>query len=112
TKWTTRQYYLQDTATFLDDTLSIDFGFKSTDAKDTAQALPGISLTPPPASTQFANGSLEAKDNFLPEAGVRWRIAPGHELYLSYAENMAMYQGGFKFGPQSVTQAVWNAQGS
>jgi iron complex outermembrane receptor protein len=111
TKWTTRQFYLQDTATLLNDALSIDFGFKSTDAKDTATALPGISLTPPPASTQFANGSLEARDNFLPEAGARWRFAPGHELYVSYAENMAMFQGGFKLGPQSVTQPVWDVQG-
>ena len=111
TTWRTNQYYLQDTATFLGDSLSIDFGFKGTDAKDTALALPGISQTPPPASSQFANGSLEAKDNFLPEAGVRWRIAPEHEVYVSYAENMAMFQGGFKLGPQSVSQAVWDVQG-
>src|ERR1700743_3103558 len=25
---------------------------------------------------------------------------------------MAMFQGGFKLGPQSVTQAIWNVQGS
>jgi iron complex outermembrane receptor protein len=111
TRWKTTQYYLQDTATLLNDAVSLDFGFKGTDAKDTATALPGISLTPPPASTQFANGSLEAKNNFLPEAGVRWRVAPGQELYLSYAENMAMFQGGFKLGPQSVSQAVWDVQG-
>ena len=33
------------------------------------------------------------------------------DSYASYAENMAMYQGGFKLGPQSVSQAVWDAQG-
>ena len=48
----------------------------------------------------------------MPEAGVRWKFAPGHELYASYSENMAMFQGGFKLGPQSVSQAVWNVQGS
>jgi outer membrane receptor protein involved in Fe transport len=42
---------------------------------------------------------------------VRWQIAPGHEVFASYAENMAMFQGGFKLGPQSVSQAVWDAQG-
>ena len=52
-----------------------------------------------------------AKDNFLPEVGVHWQVAPGHELFASYAENMAMFQGGFKLGPQSVSQAVWDAQG-
>jgi iron complex outermembrane receptor protein len=39
-------------------------------------------------------------------------VASGHEIYASYAENMAMYQGGFKLGPQSVSQAVWDAQGA
>jgi iron complex outermembrane recepter protein len=112
TDWSTQQFYLQDTISLLDDALSIDFGFKSTNAKSTARALPGIAKTPAAASTQFASGSLKASDSFLPEAGARWRIAPGHEVYVSYAENMAMFQGGFKLGPQSVSQAVWDAQGA
>ncbi|MEI9965357.1 MAG: TonB-dependent receptor [Caulobacteraceae bacterium] len=111
TKWTTRQFYVQDTVTLLDDALSFDFGFKGTDAVSHAKALPGIAMTTPPASSQFASGTLTAKDFFLPEAGVRWRFAPGHEVYASYAENMAMFQGGFKLGPQSVSQAVWDVQG-
>ena len=112
TKWNTQQFYIQDRMTLLDDALHIDFGFKSTDAKSDALAIPGIALTPAAASTQFATGSLTAKDNFMPEAGVSWKIAPEHELYASYSENMAMFQGGFKLGPQSVSQAVWNVQGS
>jgi iron complex outermembrane receptor protein len=112
TKWKTEQFYLQDTVRLLDDKLSFDFGFKSTNASDDATALPGISATPPPASTQFATGSLSAKDNFLPEVGARWKFAEGQEVYASYSENMAMFQGGFKLGPQSVTQSVWDVQGS
>jgi iron complex outermembrane receptor protein len=112
TKWNTQQFYVQDTVSLLDDALSIDFGFKGTNAKSQALALPGISVTPPPASSQFASGTLVARDYFLPEAGARWRIAPGHEVYASYSENMAMFQGGFKLGPQSVSQAVWNVQGA
>jgi iron complex outermembrane receptor protein len=112
TQWKTRQFYAQDTVSLLNDTLSVNFGFKGSYARSDAQALPGISMTPPPVSTQFATGSLVAKDYFLPQVGVRWQFAPHHELFASYAENMAMYQGGFKLGPQSVTQAVWDAQGS
>ncbi|WP_312163984.1 TonB-dependent receptor domain-containing protein [Phenylobacterium sp.] len=111
TDWTTRQFYIQDTVSLFDDALSIEFGFKSTYAKSDAQAIRGIAKAPPPASSQFASGVLTAKDNFLPQAGVRWRFAPGHEVFASYAENMAMFQGGFKLGPQSVSQAVWDAQG-
>ena len=112
TDWETRQFYVQDTVKLLDDALSIEFGFKSTYSKSDAKAIPGIAKAAPPASSQFASGSLTAKDHFLPQVGVHWQVAPGHELYGSYAENMAMYQGGFKLGPQSVSQALWDAQGS
>lgn len=111
TNWKTHQFYVEDTVRLFDDALTIDFGFKSTFSKSSALAQPGISLAPPPASTQFATGSLTAKDNFLPEVGIRWKVAEGSELFASYAENIAMYQGGFKLGPQSVTQPVWDAQG-
>jgi iron complex outermembrane receptor protein len=112
TTWRTRQFYVQDTASFFQDALSIDFGFKNTYAKSDAEAERGIAKTAPPASSQFATGTLVAKDGFLPEVGVRWKFAPRHEVYASYAENMAMFQGGFKLGPQSVSQAVWDVQGS
>jgi iron complex outermembrane receptor protein len=113
TKWKTTQFYVQDEVKLLDDALSIDFGFKSTNAKSAATALPGIAKVAllPTTSTQFATGSLEAKDNFLPEVGARWTIAPGHEIYASYSENIAMFQGGFKLGPQSVSQTIWDQQG-
>jgi iron complex outermembrane receptor protein len=113
TNWNTRQFYIQDTASLFDDALSIDFGFKGSDAKSDALAIPGIAAqSANTVSSQFATGSLEAKDYFMPEAGGRWKFAPGQELYASYSENMAMYQGGFKLGPQSVSQTVWNQQGS
>ncbi|HPN04321.1 MAG TPA: TonB-dependent receptor [Hyphomonadaceae bacterium] len=111
TDWTSQQFYVQDTISLFDDTLNIDFGFKSTHAKSDAAAIRGIAVSAPPASSQFASGALKASDSFLPEIGVRWEIAPQHEVYASYAENMAMFQGGFKLGPQSVSQTVWNAQG-
>jgi iron complex outermembrane recepter protein len=111
TRWKTQQFYVQDTVRLFEDALSVDFGFKSTYSKSDARAIRGIAVTAPSASSQFASGVLVAKDNFLPEVGVHWNVAQGHELFASYAENMAMFQGGFKLGPQSVSQAVWDAQG-
>jgi len=111
TDWKTHQFYVQDTVSLFNDAVKIDFGFKSTYAKSDAKALPGVAKAAAAASTQFASGSLTAKDNFLPQVGVHWQVAPQHELYASYSENMAMYQGGFKLGPQSVSQAVWDVQG-
>lgn len=112
TKWKTRQFYVQDTIKLLDDALTLDFGFKGTYSRSDAEAQDGIAKAPPPVSTQFATGSLVAKDYFLPEAGIHWQVAAQHELYASYAENIAMFQGGFKLGPQAVTQSVWDAQGA
>ncbi|MEJ1966223.1 MAG: TonB-dependent receptor [Gammaproteobacteria bacterium] len=114
TTWNTRQAYVRDTVKLLDDRLSVDAGFKAVHANSDAVALPGIAKTPisPTSSSQFATGSLEAKDDFLPQAGVRYKLTSDQEVFASYAENIAMFQGGFKLGPQAVSQAVWNTQGS
>ena len=111
TEWETRQFYVQDTVSLTDD-ITVELGFKSTWSKSDAYARPGIAAAPPPASSQFATGSLTAEDNFLPQIGVHWQVAPDHELYASYSENIAMFQGGFKLGPQSVSQTLWDLQGS
>ncbi|MBB2195906.1 MAG: TonB-dependent receptor [Gluconacetobacter sp.] len=111
TTWQTRQFYVQDSAKFFNDALTIDFGFKGSYSRSDAQAERGIARTAPPASSQFASGTLTAKDYFLPQVGLHYQIAPRHEMFASYSENMAMFQGGFKLGPQSVSQAVWDAQG-
>jgi iron complex outermembrane receptor protein len=112
TRWSTQQFYIQDTASLFDDAVAIDFGFKGSRAKSDASAIPGVAAqNANTVSTQFATGSLLANDSFMPEAGARWKIAPGHEIYASYSENMAMFQGGFKLGPQSVSQTVWNSVG-
>lgn len=112
TRWKTRQLYLQDTVRLLDDRLRLEAGIKTLDARSDARALPGIAKTPIAASSnnQFATGSLRAKDNFLPSAGVYFQLDPRQELFASYARNIAMFQGGFKLGPQAVSQATWNSQ--
>jgi len=111
TVWQTRQAYLQDTVKLLDDRLSIEFGAKSPHATSHAQALPGDAKTPisPTSSGQFATGNLSAGKALLPELGVNYQLGDGQEVFASYAKNIAMFQGGFKLGPQAVSQAVWDA---
>ncbi|WP_183422247.1 TonB-dependent receptor [Luteibacter sp. Sphag1AF] len=110
----TRQAYLQDTMKFLDDSLVVDVGVKSPHSTANARALPGVAKTPilPTSNNQFSTGKLSASKAFLPEAGVRYRIAQGQEAFVSYAQNIAMFQGGPKLGPQAVSQATWDSQGS
>ncbi len=71
TTWNTRQAFVRDTMRFLDDRLSVDAGFKAVNADSAAVALPGDAKTPIAASSnnQFATGNLEAKKDFLPQAG-------------------------------------------
>ncbi|HWK53847.1 MAG TPA: TonB-dependent receptor, partial [Hyphomicrobiales bacterium] len=114
TRWKTRTAYLRDTVSLLDDDLSIDFGARAVHATSDATALPGTARTPisPSSNNQFATGSLKAKDSFLPQVGLRYQLTDDQEVFASYAENIAMFQGGFKLGPQAVSQAVWDAQGT
>ncbi|MET0330596.1 MAG: TonB-dependent receptor, partial [Dyella sp.] len=114
TVWQTRQAFVQDTIKLLDDRLRIDAGLKSPHATSNAQALPGIAQTPiaPSSSSQFASGKLSAGKALLPELGLHYQLDARQELFASYAKNIAMFQGGFKLGPQAVSQAVWDSQGT
>ncbi len=113
TRWETKQVYLQDTWRLLDDRLTVQFGIKSPHVTSDAQALPGTAKTPIAASSnnQFATGRLKMRKSALPSVGANVRLTDSQELFASYAENIAMFQGGFKLGPQAVSQATWNAQG-
>ena len=113
TVWNTRQAFLQDTIRFFEDALTIDVGVKSPHVTSQATALPGVAVQPisPTSNNQFASGKLSASKALLPQFGARYRIADGQEVFASFAKNIAMFQGGFKLGPQAVSQAIWNTQG-
>ncbi|MBN8885371.1 MAG: TonB-dependent receptor [Rudaea sp.] len=112
TVWETRQAWLRDTIKLMDDRLTLDFGLKSPHATSSATALPGVAKKPilPTSNNQFATGKLSASKALLPQAGVRYELAEGQEVFAGYAKNIAMFQGGFKLGPQAVSQAVWDSQ--
>ncbi|TPG11475.1 TonB-dependent receptor [Rhodanobacter glycinis] len=105
---TTRQLYLQDSFKLLDDRLAVDVGFKSPDSKVTARAMPGTLSYGTTGS--YANGSLTAKKNFLPQVGASYQLGGGNELFGSYAKNIAAYQAGIT-GPLATTQAAFDLFG-
>jgi iron complex outermembrane receptor protein len=94
----TTQWYLADRIRLLDDRLTIDAGFKTQDVDIDAVSLIGTR----------ASGSITAKKNFLPQAGVNWRVTDGEELFFSYAENQAAFQPGVN-GPFSASQSGFDA---
>ncbi|KPY93631.1 TonB-dependent receptor, partial [Pseudomonas syringae pv. spinaceae] len=60
----TRQFYLRDTYTLLDDRLKLEFGAKNTVTTSTAKGKGG----------GYASGSLEARDRFLPQVGATYKL--------------------------------------
>lgn len=114
TRWRTRTAFVQDTVRLFDDALTLQGGFRSVDARSDATALPGVAKTPisPSSNNQFATGSLRARDGFLPSVGLNYRLDARNEVFASWAQNIAMFQGGFKLGPQAVSQATWDSQGN
>lgn len=91
-------WYLGDRIDLMDGRFTIDAGFKSLDAEIDAVNRLGTR----------AQGSIEAKDSFLPQLGLRFEVAPGFELFGSYAENMAAFRAGVN-GPFSASQTGFDA---
>ncbi|KAF1005633.1 MAG: Vitamin B12 transporter BtuB [Luteibacter sp.] len=100
---TTKQAYIQDTFKALDDRLTVDVGVKSPHTTMTAREVPGVAVEGP-----LANGTLKASKSFLPQVGLAYQVAPGQEFFLSYAKNIAAFQGGGASGPLLVTQAAFD----
>ncbi|HEV2679472.1 MAG TPA: TonB-dependent receptor [Rhodanobacter sp.] len=101
---TTRQLYLQDNFKLFDDKLSVDVGVKSPHTTMSAQSVTGLLLESP-----VANGQLSASKSLLPQLGFGYQLGGGQELFLSYAKNIAAFQGGGAGGPLLVTQASFDA---
>ena len=97
----TRQFYLQDSISLLDERLMLDVGFKSPRVEIESHIPAGSFVS------RYAEGKLTAKDAFLPQLGASFRVSPGNELFASYAENMAAFQAGIT-GPFATTQAAFD----
>ncbi|WP_191864356.1 TonB-dependent receptor domain-containing protein, partial [Pseudomonas viridiflava] len=80
----TRQFYLRDSYTLLDDRLKLEFGTKNTVTTSTARGKGG----------GYASGSLEARDRFLPQVGATYKLDDEDEVFTSYSENMAAFPSG------------------
>ena len=94
---TTRQFYVQDTLSLLDDKLTINAGFKTPKVTIDAVSLVGTR----------AAGDITAKKTFLPQAGITYRLDRNDEIFTSFSQNMRAYQPGVN-GPFSQTQSAFN----
>ena len=88
----TYDLHLQDTVR-INDALKLNFGFKSLDVKVVSTPLAGSAY----------GGEIESKKNFLPQAGVNWRLSDTGEIFADYAMNMRAFVGAATSGPFSTT---------
>jgi iron complex outermembrane receptor protein len=94
----TQVWYANDRIALMDGRFTIDAGFKALDAEIDAVNRRGTR----------AQGRIEATDSFLPQLGLRFEVAPGFELFGSYAENMSAFRAGVN-GPFSASQSGFDA---
>ena len=63
----------------------------------------------PIVSGGLASGRTEAKDWFLPQAGLLYRLNDDNELFACYTENMRAFESSATGGPFATTQAGFDA---
>jgi iron complex outermembrane receptor protein len=96
----TTQLYVQDTWT-LNDAFKVNAGFKSLQVKSTGTTTFG---------SPVINGSIESKDNFLPQVGFTWRPTEAGEVFGSFTENMRAFGAAHTgLSPFATTQAGFAA---
>lgn len=93
----TTQFYAQDTMSFMNDKLKLNFGFKTPQVKIEAVSLVG----------SRAQGDLKASKNLLPQIGVNYALSGSDEVFASLSQNMRAFQPGVD-GPFSQTQAAFD----
>ena len=94
---TTTQFYLQDTVSMLNNSLTANFGFKS----------PRVTIDATDIVGTRAAGTLTASKNFLPQLGLSYAVNKQDELFASVAENMRAFQPGVS-GPFSQSQTAFD----
>lgn len=73
----------------LSDALKVNFGFKAIKVENTVKTIVGNPLA----------GTIESKDNFLPQVGFVYKATPDFEVFGGYTENMGAYVSAATSGP-------------
>jgi len=101
----TTQYFVQDTLKLLDDRLVLNAGWKGVRVRSTAARQPDT-------TSRLAEGTIQARDWFQPQAGAVFHLNSMAELFADYAENQRAFQASATVGPFSTTQVGFDNIGS
>jgi iron complex outermembrane receptor protein len=99
---TTWKAWVQDTWTVTDQ-LSVNFGFAALSVENE-----GSTVFARTASLE-KNGTIKAKESFLPQAGARYALSDDSELFAGYARNMRAFPSSGTSGPFSSNKAGFDA---
>jgi len=91
---TTQQFHIQDTWD-VSEALTITAGFKALSVENQATTISGANKT----------GTIEAKEGFLPQAGVLFRLDENSQFFASYARSMRAFSSSGTSGPFSASRA-------
>lgn len=97
----TTQFSVEDNWT-VTDALKVNFGFKSLKVENSARFLGGY-------GPLVNSGSIQSKDNFLPQVGLNFKVNEDNEVFGSYTENMRAFVSAATAGPFSTTQPGFDA---
>lgn len=86
----TRQLFLQDVISLLDDRLKIELGVK---ALDIDYEISGYRNPADYINRRQPTLTDNWSDSFLPNVGVVWNVSATEQLFASYAENLALPRG-------------------
>jgi iron complex outermembrane receptor protein len=101
-KTTTWKFWVQDNWKVTDQ-LSVNFGFASLKVENEGSTV--FARTP----ALVKNGTIEAEENFLPQAGASYALSDNSELFASYARNVRAFPSSGTSGPFSTNSAGFNA---
>lgn len=90
----TLTYFVQDRISLMEGRLTLDLGFKGVKVDYDSRRLYDARASQGPGRVRFAEGSISAKDSFIPKAAVRYGFSNTLEGFLSYGENISVYRAG------------------
>jgi len=88
----TTMFHLQDVLS-LTDSVRVNAGFKAIRSENTARTIVGAQK----------NGSIEAKEPFLPQVGINWTLSENSEVFGDAARNVRTFVGSGTAGPFSTS---------
>ena len=84
-----RMVFLEDVSRFFNDRLTVTLGAKSLKVDRSVAGMIDATLFVKPLSQQYKKQAVTYEDNFLPQAGLTYKLSSQIELFTSYARNIS-----------------------